>query len=86
MSELSLKYRGAVMSIQNKLRVAVIGCGMFATSQYLPNISREADAETVAAVDIDFGRAETAARRFGIPNTPITMYTSWFKSATSTSR
>ncbi len=51
-----------------KWKVAVIGCGCFANSQYLPNVTKEANAELVAAVDIVFERAESACRRFGVPN------------------
>lgn len=50
-----------------KWKVAVIGCGSFACSQYFPNISREANAECVAAVDSVVERAEEASRKFGIP-------------------
>ena len=49
-----------------KWRVAVIGCGMFATSQYLPNIAKEANAECVAVCDIIPERAQSAAKRFGV--------------------
>ena len=49
-----------------KWKVAVIGCGMFAKGQYLPNISKEAYAECVAVCDIIPERAEETARRFGI--------------------
>lgn len=49
-------------------KVAVIGCGFFANSQYLPNISKEANAVCVAAVDIVFERAEAACKKYGIPN------------------
>lgn len=51
-----------------KWKVAVIGCGSFANSQYLPNAHKEANAEVVAAVDIVFERAEAACRKYGIPN------------------
>lgn len=51
-----------------KWKVAVIGCGMFANGQYLPNIKKEANAECVAAVDIVFERAEAACAKYGIPN------------------
>jgi UDP-N-acetyl-2-amino-2-deoxyglucuronate dehydrogenase len=53
---------------KKKWKVAVIGCGSFANSQYLPNISTEANAECVAAVDIVFERAEAACKKYGIPN------------------
>lgn len=49
-------------------RVAVIGCGAFANGQYLPNISKEANAVCVAAVDIVYERAQKACEKFGIPN------------------
>lgn len=51
-----------------KWKVAVIGCGMFATSQYLPNISKEANAVCVAVCDIVPERAEAAAHRFDVPS------------------
>lgn len=57
-----------------KWKVAVIGCGMFAGSQYFPNISKEADARCVAAVDIIFERAEKAAEKWGIPNAYSSVY------------
>ena len=36
------------METNRKWKVAVIGCGMFANGQYLPNIGKEANAECVA--------------------------------------
>lgn len=60
--------------MSRKWRIAVIGCGSFANGQYLPNISREANAECVAAVDIIPERAEAACRKFGIPNHYASVY------------
>lgn len=55
-------------------KVAVIGCGMFANSQYLPNITKEANAVCVAAVDIVKERADKACRDYNIPNSYETVY------------
>lgn len=49
-------------------KVAVVGCGHFANSQYFPNIVKEANAVCVAAVDIVFERAQEACKKYGIPN------------------
>ncbi len=48
-------------------KVAVIGCGSFANGQYLPNISKEANAECTAVCDIIPERAQAACAKFGIP-------------------
>lgn len=50
-----------------KWKVAVIGCGTFANGVYLPWMTREANCECVAAVDIIFERAEKVCKKFGVP-------------------
>ena len=49
-------------------KVAVIGSGSFANWQYFPNISKEANAVCVAAVDIVEERAIEACEKYGIEN------------------
>ena len=46
-------------------KVAVVGCGSFATGQYLPNISKTANAVLTAVCDIRTDVAEAACKRFG---------------------
>lgn len=54
---------------------AVIGCGSFVGTQYLPTVSREAEnAVCVAAVDIIKERADEACKKFGIPNSYGSVY------------
>lgn len=53
---------------QKTWKVAVIGCGTFANGQYLPNVSKEANAVCVATVDIVEERAIAACGKFGIPH------------------
>ena len=55
-------------------KVAVIGCGHFANSQYFPNITKEANAVCVAAVDIVERRAAAACAKYGIPNCYKSVY------------
>lgn len=49
-------------------KVAVIGCGSFAHAQYLPNITKEANAVCVACVDIVPERAIQACEQYNVPN------------------
>ncbi len=47
-------------------KVAVVGCGMFAHAQYLPNITKEANAVCVAVCDIVAERARAASEKYGV--------------------
>ena len=51
-----------------KWKVALIGCGGFGQGAYLANISKEANAETVAVVDVDPDYTESIAKKYGVPN------------------
>ena len=53
---------------KKKWKVAVVGCGGFAQGQYLPNISKEANAETVAVVDVSPEFTKSVAEKYGVPN------------------
>lgn len=56
-------------------KVAVIGCGCFANTQYLPRVAKEAkNAVCVAAVDIVYERALEACEKFNIPNAYSSVY------------
>jgi predicted dehydrogenase len=46
------------------LRFAVVGCGMLAQSQHLPNIVQSANAELESCVDIDEGALAACRERF----------------------
>jgi predicted dehydrogenase len=48
-------------------KVAVVGCGMFGTGVYIPNISKEAHCELVAVCDIIPERTQEVAKRFNVP-------------------
>src|SRR5215212_8471605 len=50
-----------------KVRLAVLGCGAVAQINHLPAISASEHAEAAAVVDADAERAQTIARRFGVP-------------------
>mgnify|MGYP004557811281 FL=1 len=49
-------------------KVAIIGCVCFAHAQYLPNVTKEANAQIVAAVDIVVERARQASEQYHIPH------------------
>ena len=50
-------------------RIAVIGCGSWATEAHLPALAGNADAEVIAVADTDLEACERVSRRFGITNT-----------------
>lgn len=58
---------------EDKLRVAVIGCGAIAEQQHIPSLQRRSDCELVALVDASQERATHLAERFSVPRT----YTDW---------
>ena len=49
-------------------RIGVIGTGWWATSYHLPTLAQHPHAELVGVADLDLQRAETTARRYGIPD------------------
>lgn len=54
--------------MENKVwKVAVVGCGRFATGVYLPNISKEANATCVAVVDPSEQACKNARDNYKIP-------------------
>ncbi len=55
------------MKKQGPWKVAVVGCGSFANSQYLPNISKTANAVLSCVCDIKPEVARQAAQKYGVP-------------------
>lgn len=56
----------ASASTHPALRVGIVGCGRVTTEWHLPALARVSEAEVVAVADLDRGRAEAVARRFGV--------------------
>ena len=52
---------------ESKLRLAVVGCGAITTLHHLPAIALSKRVEAAVLVDVDARRAETLAKRFGVP-------------------
>ncbi len=53
--------------MNRKWRIAVVGCGLIANSNYLPEVKNMPNAEIVAVCDIIPERAKQSAEKFGIP-------------------
>jgi predicted dehydrogenase len=51
----------------NRVRIAVVGCGWWATRVHLPALRADAACDLVAVADADPTRAQRAAARFGVP-------------------
>jgi len=51
-----------------RIGIGVIGCGAIAEHAHLPNYAAHPRAELVAVADVDRGRAEAMAEKFGVPN------------------
>jgi predicted dehydrogenase len=54
-------------TLQNKIKVGVIGCGSVST-QYFPHLSKSPYVELVSCCDIIPERAATRAREYNVPN------------------
>jgi predicted dehydrogenase len=54
-------------SDQDRVRVAVVGCGAVASLHHLPGLMRSRRAAVTLLVDADRARAQTLADRFGVP-------------------
>ncbi|MBC7319592.1 Gfo/Idh/MocA family oxidoreductase, partial [bacterium] len=53
--------------MDKKWRIAVVGCGLIANSNYLPEVKNMSNADIVAVCDIIPERAKRSAERFNIP-------------------
>ncbi len=56
------------MAEKATIKVGVVGCGAIAQVAHLPALARVTGADVQAVCDEDTGRAETIARRFGVPH------------------
>ena len=50
-----------------KIKVAVVGTGSICRSAHMPVYVKREDVEVIACADIDYEKAKTFARDFGIP-------------------
>jgi len=57
----------ASTSIHSPLRIGIVGCGRVTTEWHLPALAGLDEAVVVAVADLDRGRADAVARRFGVP-------------------
>lgn len=58
---------GVLFNTEKKIKVAVIGCGSV-SGMYLPHLSKSPYVELVSVCDIRFDRAQSASKKYNIPN------------------
>lgn len=51
--------------MENKLKVAIIGCGGIANGKHMPSLAKIAEIEMVAFCDVQIEKAEAAAKQYG---------------------
>ena len=57
--------------MDNKLRVAMIGCGGIAVGKHLPSLSKLDQVEVIGFYDISLHQAQQAAEKFGAPGAKV---------------
>ena len=55
----------------DKVRIGIIGCGGIARGKHLPALSKLPNVEMVAFCDIIRERAETEAKKYGVPGAKV---------------